>query len=66
MLKTYIAKKGSFADQLSTYLPDIGKGTLATNNKFHQLLKQAGERDPLMAEAQNEQFNKAYLEPAFN
>jgi hypothetical protein len=38
----------------------------AADKKFHQLLKQAGERDPLMAEAQNEQFNKAYLDPAFN
>jgi chitosanase len=65
-LKRYIAKKGAFADEFSTYLPQIGKGTLAADKKFHQLLKQAGERDPLMAEAQNEQFNKAYLEPAFN
>jgi chitosanase len=66
VLKSYVAKKGSFADQVSTYIPDIGKGTLATNKQFHQLLKQAGERDPLMAEAQNEQFNKVYLDPAFN
>jgi chitosanase len=65
-LKLYIAKKGVFADQLSIHLPQIGKGTLAADKKFHQLLKQAGERDPRMAEAQHEQFNKAYLEPAFN
>jgi chitosanase len=66
VLRSYIAKRGAFADQLSTHVPDIGKGTLATNKKFHQLLKQAGESDPLMAEAQNEEFNKVYLEPAFN
>ncbi len=66
VLKNYIAKKGSFADRLSAYLPDIGKGTLAANKVFHQLLKQAGESDPRMAEAQNEEFNKAYLEPALN
>ena len=66
MLRRYIAKKGALADQLSTHLSRIGKGTLAADKKFHQLLKHAGERDPLMAEAQNEQFNKAYLEPAFN
>lgn len=64
VLKNYIAKKGPFADQLSTYLPDVGKGTLASNKKFHGLLKQAGERDPLMAEAQHDEFSKAYLEPA--
>jgi chitosanase len=66
VIKRYIAMKGAFANQLSVHLPQIGKGTLAAEKQFHQLLKQAGERDPLMAEAQNEQFNKAYLEPAFN
>ena len=66
VIKRYIAMKGAFANQLSVHLPQIGKGTLAAKKEFHQLLKQAGERDPLMAEAQNEQFNKAYLEPAFN
>jgi chitosanase len=66
VIKRYIAMKGAFANQLSVHLPQIGKGTLATEKKFHQLLKQAGEQDPLMAEAQNEQFNKIYLEPAFS
>jgi chitosanase len=66
VLKRYIAKKGAFADQLSTHLPQIAKGTLAANKEFQQLLKQAGKRDPLMAEAQSEEFSKAYLEPAFN
>lgn len=66
VLKRYIAKKGAFAGELSTHLPQIGKGTLATNKGFHQLLKKAGERDPLMVEAQKEVFIKAYLEPAFN
>ena len=66
VLNRYIAKKGAFADQLSTHVPNIGKGILAANKNFHQLLKQAGERDPLMAEAQNEEFSKAYLEPAFS
>ena len=53
VLNRYIAKKGAFADQLSTHVPNIGKGILAANKNFHQLLKQAGERDPLTAEAQN-------------
>jgi chitosanase len=66
VIKRYIAMKGAFANQLSVHLPQIGKGTLAAEKKFHQLLKQAGEQDPLMAEAQNEQFNKIYLEPAFS
>jgi chitosanase len=66
VLKSYIAKRGTFADQLSTHLRHIGKATLAADKKFHQLLKQAGELDPRMAEAQNEEFNKAYLEPAFS
>jgi chitosanase len=66
VIKRYIAMKGAFANQLSVHLPQIGKGTLATEKKFHQLLKQAGEQDPLMAEAQSEQFNKVYLEPAFS
>lgn len=65
VIERYVAKKGVFADQLATYLPHIGKGTLATNKKFHELLKQAGASDPLMAEAQNEQFHKSYLDPAF-
>ncbi len=64
VLKSYIAKKGTFAHQFSVHLPHIGKGTLAADKKFHQLLKQAGERDPLMAAAQSEQFSKAYLGPA--
>jgi chitosanase len=66
VLKRYIAKKGAFADELSTHLPQIGKGTLAANKGFHQLLKKAGESDPLMVEAQKEVFIKVYLEPAFN
>jgi chitosanase len=65
VIERYVAKKGVFAGQLATYLPHIGKGTLATNKKFHELLKQAGASDPLMAEAQNEQFRKLYLDPAF-
>jgi chitosanase len=65
VIERYVVKKGVFADQLATYLPHIGKGTLATDKKFHELLKQAGASDPLMAEAQNEQFNKSYLDPAF-
>jgi chitosanase len=66
VLRRYIAKKGALADQLSTHLSRIGKGTLAADKTFHQVLKLAGERDPLMAEAQAEEFSKAYLEPAFN
>jgi chitosanase len=66
VLKRYIVKKGAFAGELSTHLPQVGKGILATNKGFHQLLKKAGERDPLMAEAQKEVFSRAYLEPAFN
>jgi pimeloyl-ACP methyl ester carboxylesterase len=65
VIERYVTKKGVFADHLATYLPQIGKGTLAADKKFHELLKQAGARDPLMAEAQNEQFNKSYLDPAF-
>jgi chitosanase len=66
VIKRYVAKKGVFADQFLTHLPQIGKGTLAGNKKFHQLLKEAGEGDPLMAEAQSEEFSNAYLGPAFN
>jgi chitosanase len=66
VIERYVTKKGVFADQLANYLPHVGKGTLATDKKFHELLKQAGQRDPLMAEAQNEQFNKSYLDPAFD
>ena len=66
VIDRYVTKKGVFADQLATYLPDIGKGTLAADKEFHELLKRAGKHGPLMAEAQNEQFNKSYLDPAFD
>lgn len=63
LIKTYINKKGQYADDFVPYLDKIGKESLVRDTKFIHLLQKAGD-DPIMVDAQNEIFEKKYWEPA--
>ena len=68
MLEGYIEKGGEKAGDFRNYMTGMGskdRPTLANNNAFVSLLKEAG-KDPKMKTAQEEAFDKLYLGPAFD
>jgi chitosanase len=66
VLERYAELGGEFHVQLAPFLPGLGardRGSLAGNQVFIDLLKKAGT-DPLMQQAQREEFASRYLYPA--
>jgi chitosanase len=61
----YSDKAGAYAASLGPYRPLIGVKPLVDDSHFKNLLVRAAKEDPLMKEAQDEFFDKAYWTPAF-
>jgi chitosanase len=62
----YVNKGGLFSAQLKPYLPKIGVTPLTGDATFKQLIKDAGKKDPIMRQTQDEFFDKRYFTPAMN
>lgn len=66
LLQRYIDLNGKFAKKFAPFMPDVGVRTLVNNKTFKDLLKQSGEEDPVMRQAQDETFEILYYQPAFH
>ena len=64
LLQIYIQKGGVYADQIAEYLPVVGIKPLVNDVAFIALLKQSGEKDHIMQEAQDLFFERMYFQPA--
>ena len=64
LVQMYVSRGGTFAPQLSPYIPKIGVTPLADDKVFQQHLKDAGKNDPLMKTVQDEFFDLKYFQPA--
>jgi chitosanase len=66
LLEMYVNSGGMFSAQLKPYLPKIGISPLADDKTFQQYLKDAGKKDPVMMQVQDEFFDKKYFKPAMD
>jgi chitosanase len=65
LIDSYIKLNGNLSDKFKTYLNKIGVESLANDNSFIELLKQAG-KDPVMQMCQERAFDDMYIDPAYN
>ena len=65
LIEMYIRNKGAYAEQFSKYIDKIGKQSLVDNKTFKDLLRTAAKEDELMRSTQDEFFDLAYYNPAF-
>lgn len=67
LVELYVSNNGQYANQLKPYLPKIGKQpSLCTDTVFKNLLKNAGQNDPVMKSTQDVFFDQLYYQPAYN
>jgi chitosanase len=67
LIQDYVNDKGIYAGQLSPYLDRIGKKpSLATDDNFCKILKDAGKLDPIMKTCQDDLFELKYYQPAYH
>jgi chitosanase len=65
VLERYAEAGGSYGAQLAPYIAELKSGSPGTDAEFIALLKQAGTKDPLMKQVQEQMFEELYLGPAF-
>src|SRR4029077_12199070 len=65
VLERYVELQGAFGAEFAPYITALKEGSPGTGADFLNVLKQAGEEDPLMMKVQEEMFDKLYLGPAF-
>jgi chitosanase len=66
VLERYVEADGSYSDRLVPYIALLKAGDPGTDPDFIRLLKEIGNKDPLMMSVQEEMFDKLYLGPAFS
>jgi chitosanase len=64
LVSRYSAAGGTFSDQLRPFVPLIGRTALVDNATFKDLLKRAGNEDPVMERVQDAFFADRYFNPA--
>ncbi len=65
LVEMYIRNNGSFSEQFSKYIDKIGKQPLVENKTFKDLLRTAAREDEIMRSTQDEFFDLAYYNPAY-
>jgi chitosanase len=65
LLNRYVAKDGTFADEIRPFIDQIGKGALVKHESFLDSLRKAGREDPIMRSTQDNFFDEVYYNPAF-
>lgn len=66
LVEMYVEHNSPFSAELRPYLPKIGVTPLVGDERFKQLLKHAGEHDPVMRATQDVFFDRHYFQPAMN
>lgn len=64
LVRKYAAAGGIFSKKLKPFVEKIGKSALTDNEDFKELLKKAGNEDPLMKKVQDAFFEERYYKPA--
>lgn len=64
LVQKYVDAKGTYSKQLKPYAEKVGSVPLTDDQKFKDLLKNAGKNDPVMRKVQDEFFNNEYFKPA--
>ncbi|MDU0457718.1 MAG: chitosanase [Geobacteraceae bacterium] len=64
LLEMYVKAEGIYSEALRPYLDRIEVTPLADDTLFLQLLRDAGRKDPLMRQTQDDFFDRRYFIPA--
>lgn len=64
LVQKYVDSSGMFSNQLKPYAEKVGSVPLTDDQKFKDLLREAGKKDPVMHKVQDEFFDKIYFRPA--
>lgn len=64
LVDRYVTAGGRFAEQLRPFVPLIGRTPLVDDETFKDLLRRAGNEDPVMVRVQDEFFAIRYFDPA--
>ena len=64
LVEMYAAAGGLYSNDLKTYVPLIGNTALVDNAPFKDLLRRAGNEDPIMQATQDRFFDEVYFQPA--
>lgn len=64
LVDMYVAAKGLYSAKLAPYAKLVGHVALVDNEPFKDLLRRAGNEDPLMAAVQDKFFDEVYFIPA--
>ena len=64
LVEMYVAANGAYSTGLAPYASMVGQVALVDNATFKDLLKKAGDEDPVMRSTQDAFFDKAYFTPA--
>ncbi|MHB8930210.1 MAG: chitosanase [Melioribacteraceae bacterium] len=65
LIELYIRNNGLFAEKFSSYIDKIGKQPLTDNKTFRDLLRTSANEDEIMRKTQDEFFDLAYYNPAY-
>jgi chitosanase len=65
LIEMYILNNGIYTEQFSKYIDKIGKQPLVDNKTFKDLLRTAAKEDEIMRSTQDEFFDLAYYNPAY-
>jgi chitosanase len=64
LVSRYVGAGGTFSEQLRPFVPLIGRTALVDNATFKDLLRRAGNEDPVMERTQDAFFADRYFNPA--
>ena len=64
LVQRYVQLAGRYSAALAPYVEQVGTRPLVDDATFKDLLRRAGQEDPLMRQAQDEFFDEQYFRPA--
>jgi chitosanase len=64
LVQMYADANGTFSARLRPYIDRIGRTALVDDHTFKDLLRRAGNEDPVMRETQDAFFDRRYFQPA--
>jgi chitosanase len=64
LLQMYVEASGVYSSEILPYLEKIGIIPLVDDSVFKKLLKDAGNKDPIMKQVQDQFFDLRYFQPA--
>jgi chitosanase len=64
LIVMYSGKDGIHSKTLKPYIDRIGSDPLVNDTQFKKILREAGRKDPIMREIQDQFFEKVYFAPA--